>query len=315
MRRTNLVILILCLLGLLTVASGPAIAQQKIVGIDAVRMLYQQGKYAQAKQFAMAEIWKDMHQPEALYFLAMIENQMKQPEAAAVYATLYLRVAALEPTAGAKWKKPMEALLTRHDVKFQESKAEYIKSAAGKKFTKPEDVSDLWMTHVTSELHSLHGLYAWKLVGGRKNAKPDWIHNTKGEMHRSGMKYVDELDGRKGILFGVPLKQNMADAKDPQAQAYYARYKHPTQLKVENPGKGKILRIGTKGYGFPYLLRVLDGEKEIFTQTVEKEPWSDLKIPLNADQPPAALTLELTVPEGQQWMEGVWFDYIDFFED
>ena len=86
--------------------------------------------------------------------------------------------------------------------------------------------------------------------------------------------------------------------------------------RQDNPGKGKVLRLATQGYNFPYLLNVLVDEEQVFSKTIGKDVWEDLQIPLaKAAQTQAAVVLELVVPEDQRWHEGAWFDYIDFFEN
>jgi hypothetical protein len=126
-------------------------------------------------------------------------------------------------------------------------------------------------------------------------------------MHRSGLKYVDEVDGRKGVLFGVPLK-----ASGPAAQ----KLGHPTQIKLTNLGKAPFLRAGVKGYNFPFVLKVYAGGKEIASQSIGEKAWSDLKIDLkDAAGKAEQITVELVVPEDQQFGEGTWIDYLDFFEN
>ena len=121
------------------------------------------------------------------------------------------------------------------------------------------------------------------------------------------MKYVERLDDREGVLFGVPLK-----ADHPRS----VRLGHPPHVTIQNVGKCRFLRVGTKAYNFPYVLNVLVDGREILSQTISEKTWSDLKVDLQAtaaDSP--QVTLELFIPPDQKYLEGVWFDYIDFFED
>jgi hypothetical protein len=172
------------------------------------------------------------------------------------------------------------------------------------------------MSQVEADLFSLHGLYAWKLVGGRNDAKPDWIHNTQGVLHRSGMKLVDEVEGRKGVLFGVPIKdKGSADADESNRKAL-DRLGHSSRIVARNIMGRPVLRAGARGYGFPFILRVKDGDEEIFSQNVTEKEWSDVKVELSKRPViPKQVMVELVVPEGQKWSEGVWIDYLDFFED
>lgn len=194
------------------------------------------------------------------------------------------------------------------DKQFQRLKAQYAENAADKRFTSPEKVDDLWMTQVQADLTSLHGLYAWKLVGGRKDMKPGWIHNEQGVIHRSGMKYMDEVDGRKGVLLAVPLK--------PGEIHRAVNLGHPPHVTIRNAGKCRFLRVGVKGYHFPFVLKVLAGGRELFSQEISEKDWSDLKVDVKETaETSGEVTLELLVPPEQGAHEAAWFDYIDFFEN
>src|SRR4051812_19134342 len=186
---------------------------QKLTGIEAMRALHQSGKPADAERFALTMLWNDIRQPEVLFCLATAEERLhKAPDAAGFYS-LYLRTLdeAAKGKGGdaaypdvAKQKPLAERKLKGTKQDTAALSAAYAKTAAGKKFTAPEAVDDVWMNNVRGDLFSLHDLNAWKLVGGNKDGKPDWIHNTQGMMHGSGLKKVDEVEGRKGVLFTVP---------------------------------------------------------------------------------------------------------------
>jgi len=201
-------------------------------------------------------------------------------------------------------------------VAHRKARQEYLASAAGKRFQGPQTVSDLWMTQVQCDLHCLHGLYAWKLVGGRKDAKPDWIHNRQGTMHCSGMKHVEQVDGRKGVLYSVPVKAKTSQDADRFHRAILDRLGHPTRITTRNPGKCRFLRVGAKAYGFPFILKVYVSGKEAFRRRIGTDAWADLKVDLgdaaDKDEP---VFVELVVPEGQKWSEGAWIDYLDFFDN
>lgn len=319
--------LALCLAACLGVLSAECVQAQTrqgsartrtLRGIEAVRYLYSRGDYARVEQFAYGLLWEDIQQPEVLYLLADSLFRQAKKEDAAVYLTLLLRV--LEKNARradvTKYKRRTQRQLALLDKEYEKLKAAYARTASGKRFESPEKVDDLWMTQVTSDLHGLHGLYAWKLVGGRKDMKPDWIHNRQGVMHRSGMKYVDQVDGRKGVLFGIPIKDKTSQDADKFHRAILERLGHPTQITIRNLGKCKFLRVGTKGYGFPFILRARRGEKVIFSSRVGTDAWADLKVDLqDAAGKPETITVELVVPEKQRWSEGVWVDYMDFFDN
>lgn len=296
------------LLALLLLASGPELWAQaggnqpiKVPPQDAQRMCYRQGRYDLVVRISHLILWDNINQPEALYlFASALESQSNKEEAAVYYSILLSVLENANELDIRMYKTLAETHLAAVNQDFEQEKTEYVRTAAGKKFTAPEAVSDLWMTQVKCTPHPLHGLYAWKLVGGRRDAKPDWIHNAQGAVHRSAAKYMSLVNERKGLLFCVPNK------KSQQTSRMYTR----------NIGKGQVLRVGTQGYNFTYDLRVLVDDKEIFYQTIGKDAWEDLRIPLG----PAAgvdvpVVLELVIPEDQRWAEGAWFDYVDFFED
>lgn len=305
-------------------ACSPAWAQQRrtvrLTPLQAMRLLAQQGDYEKVKRIALAEVWSDISKPEALRYLVVALERLHDREQAGAFCHILLRVLEQRQTASApstpairKWA---QAQLPRLDVEFRKRQKRYRAAAAGKKFTTAEDVSDLWMTQVTSDAHCLHGLYAWKLVGGRKDLKPDWIHNRLGSMHRSCMKHVEEVEGRKGVLFSIPVKVKTSKDADKFHRALLKRLGHPTQITIRNVGKCRFLRAGTRAYGFPFIFRVEVGGKELLAQRVGTGAWSDLKIDLgDAAGRDVSAIVELIVPEGQRWSEGAWIDYLDFFDD
>jgi len=293
---------------------------QNLTGIDALRALSKSGKPADVERFAYTMLWDDVRQPEVLYLLASAEERLHKPQEAAAYYTLFLRTlqeggaAANVPPEVTKQRPFAERRLKALKQDPDALAAAYAKSAAGKKFTTPEKVDDVWMNNVRGDLFSLHALYAWKLVGGRKDAKPDWIHNTQGSMHRSGLKLVDDVEGRKGVLFTVPLKDIGSQDADASNRQELQKLGHNSHVEVTNVSGGKFLRAGLRGYGFPVLVKVRAGDKELLSETVGTDQWSDLKAPV-PDTKAKPVTVEFIVPEGQKNSEGVWIDYLDFFDD
>jgi hypothetical protein len=149
-------------------------------------------------------------------------------------------------------------------------------------------------------------------------------------MHRSGAKYMEDVHGRKGVLFSVPLRRPHA----------------PSRAFLPNPAGNEFLRIGVRAYNFPFTLNVLalprSGRtataasrpafapaalplttipaaprdlRPVFSKVIAPEAWQDLKIPLSPADRQADILLELVVPEDQRWAEGLFFDYVDFFAD
>ena len=304
--------------------TGAAQPPQKLTGIEAMRALYQSGKPADAERFAITMLWNDLRQPEVLFYLASTEERLRKVPDAAAFYTLYLRTLDEAGKGGggdaaypdvAKHKPLAERKLKGLKQDPAGLAAAYTKTATGKKFTTSEAVDDIWMNNVRGDLFSLHALYAWKLAGGNKDAKPEWIHNTQGAMHGSGLKRVDTAEGRKGVLFTVPLKDmNSADADAPNREALQ-KLGHNSHVEAVNVGGGKLLRAGVRGSAFPLLVKVKLGDKELHSETVGVEKWSDLKVELPAESKGKPVSMELIVPEGQKGSEGVWVDYFDFFEN
>lgn len=272
--------------------------------LQAVKLLYARRQYRDAVQCAYVGVWDDIKHPEVLRYLVMALERLAKKEDAAAFTHILQSVledAKYKTDARAKrWRAWCTVKLRTLDVQFRKDQAKYLAGAAERKFTSPSAADDLWMTQVRCDLRGLHGLYAWKLVGGRKDAKKDWIHNTQGRMHRSGAKYMDDVHGRKGVLFTVPSKKS----------------KRLSRLIIRNHGKGKVLRIGVRAYNFSFVLNVKAGEEQLFSKTVDKKRWEDVQVPLGPEAAKQAeITLELVVPEKQRWSEGVFFDYVDFFQD
>ena len=271
---------------------------------QALKLLYARGQYRDAVKCAYVALWKDIRRPEALRYLILSLRQPNQREDAAAF-THILQWVLEDPQYktyrnAAQLKRWAQTRLKTLDVAGRKRQKEYLARAGERRFTSPREADDLWMTQVRSDLRGLHGLYAWKLVGGRSDARKDWIHNRQGRMHRSGAKYMDDVHGRKGVLFTVPAKKS----------------KRLSRVILKNHGKGKVLRIGARAYGFSFLLNVVAGEKRIFSKTVGKKNWEDLKVPLDPAAAKAGeIVLELVVPEKQRWSEGVFLDYVDLFQN
>jgi hypothetical protein len=295
--------------------------QAPVRGIDAIRLVSKSGKPGDVEVLAYQMLWNEMRDPEVLYLLGLAKERLRKPQEAAVCYTLFLRTLDEAPAAGtvvppdvAKQRPVVERKLKTQKQDKATAAAAYAKTAAGKKFTSPDAVDDVWMANVKGELFSLHALYAWKIVGGRKDAKPDWIHNTQGVMHASGLKRCEDVEGRKGVLFTVPLKDmNSADADASNREALQ-KLAHNSHVEAVNVGGCKSLRAGVRGYGFPVLVKVKLGDKELHSETVGVDRWTDLKVDL-PESKGKPVSMELIVPEGQQWSEGVWIDYFDFFDD
>jgi hypothetical protein len=81
----------------------------------------------------------------------------------------------------------------------------------------------------------------------------------------------------------------------------------PEVLYIVGSAMEKVNRKAEAAMYLTLYLRTLD---------LLKAPWSDVKVD-QSKRPalPKQLTIELIVPEGQKWSEGVWIDYLDFFEN
>lgn len=280
-----------------------------LMGLEAARYCLSSGMPGRAETFCIKELWANIRQPAGLEMLSRACEVQKKDDEAAAYATLLLRLLA-DPSFkadAAKHKDQTERRLGKLNKDWDAQKTKYAATAAGRKFETPEKVDDLWMTQVQADVLSFRDLLAHKLLGGMKDGKPDWIHNAQGVVHRSGMKFVDTADERKGVLFTLPVKASSEQAKT---------LGHPTQLKISNTARGQFLRLGVKGYNTPFVLKVQAGGKELFSQSVTEKAWSDLKIDLKeAAGKPEEVIVELSVPENQAKAEGAWLDYVDFFEN
>jgi hypothetical protein len=302
--------MLLFVLSMLAMIYAPhARAQQQVTGAPAVQLLLTRKQFAAAEKMSYQLLWSDMHQPQVIGLLAQALEAQKRPDEAAVWYTLMLRAAAesdLPKADVAKYKAAGERRLALLNKEWDKQKAAHEKSAAGRKFETPEQVSDGWLTLANFELKQLHGLYGYKFIGGRKDKPADWVHNAKGEIHRAGCKLVDELDGRKGVAFCCFNPKLMPTAQRPLIN----------RIALPNVGGGRYLRIGTKGYNFPFGMTVTAGEREVLTKTIAAKQWDDLKIDLGeAPTKGEQITITLFHPTGKGPFEGCWFDYIDFFEN
>ena len=304
MKRILLSLVALCLIAA-SAGAGAIIRKFEVRGLDAVKFLYNRRKYADTRQYCYTMLWSNTHQPGALYYLARSHEKLGDNEQAAVFYHILRRVLDEVPKAKADARAASRKALCQRALKtldktHEAAKLQYAAQAESRTFTSPDAVSDLWMTQVRCDLRPLHGLYAWKLVGGRKDMRADWIHNTQGEMHRSAAKLMPDVHGRRGVLFCIPHKKS----------------KSLSRIVWNGPVKGRVLRVGTRAYGFPFVLNVLVGDRQVFSRRVGKGAWSDLEIPLGSEAgKDASITLELVIPEDQRWMEGAFFDYIDFFDN
>jgi len=283
------------------VVKRPAI---KVKAGQALKSLFHNGSYRQASQIAYKMLWDDIYQPEVLRYLGASLKQIGKPDEAAAVMHILLRVLDdprcsdyPQAVAARRW---CDGQLKRLDTGVRQQQEQHRAATPTRRFTEPEAVDDTWMTEVTADLRGLHGLYAWTLVGGRKDMDKNWIHNRLGQLHRSGAKYLSEVEGRKGVLFAVPLKESRG----------------PSRLILGKTGQAPFLRVGTRAYGFPFVLDVVVEDESIFTRTVGTDAWKDFRIQLreHADKS-VGVVLKLVVPEDQQWHEGAYFDYIDFFQD
>ncbi len=287
----------------------------QVTGVEAVRYLFRTSKFADAEDFAYPIIWKTWNQPELLHILGQTLSKLNRREDAATYYRLLMRIAEESPSADtAKWKPFAEKYLTFGETDHLKRAKQY-EAETGGKFTKAEAVSDLWMTQVTADLRSLDELLAWKLVRMDvefEDTEPQSVHRKQGVMHRSGMKRVDEVAGRKGLLFTIPHTR----APKGPAPLDAPPMKGPTKVTIPYSGKGKFMRIGTKGYLSPFTLEVSLKGTTLHTQKIDAHTWTDVKIELK--EPPKAgevFTLELIVESGRWPNEGVWLDYAGFFAD
>jgi hypothetical protein len=287
-----------------------------LIGVDAVRYFVRNGNYIEAEDYAYPIIWKDLNQPELLHLLAQSLSKLNRREDAATYYRLLMRLHEESPSAdSAKFKPLAEKFLTFGETDHLKRVKQY-EAETGGKFTTPAAVSDLWMTQVTADLYTLDELLAWKLARVDvefADNEPQSVHRKQGVMHRSGMKRVDEVEGRKGVLFTLP---HTRPAKGTVAALDGPPIKGATRVTLPYGGKGGFLRVGVKGYLSAFTLEVSIKGTVLHTQKVDANTWSDLKIelkePLKAKE---LVTLELIAGQSKWPNEGVWLDYVGFFAD
>jgi hypothetical protein len=289
-------------------------ASRKVMQIFA-----QRGEWDKVKQLALADVWRDIVKPWSLQKLVIAFEKLGDREQAGAFCHILLRVLELPATASAPstptLKRWAEARLRRLDVEFDKIRKQHAASAPHRKFTAPEAVGESWMTAVHADPQCLWGLIAWKLVGGRKDAKPDWIHNRQGEMHRSCLKLMQEVDGRQGVLYAGTFKP--ADTgQSKELAAHIQRLGHNQRITLRNTGKCRFLRAGIKAQKFPLIFHVEAEGEALFSQKVGPNDWSDLKIDLGESAgKDVTVYVQLLVPPGQRPHFGGWIDYLDFFDN
>jgi len=284
----------------------------ELKGIDAVRHFIARSNYKEAEWYALPLLWKDIRQPELLHLLGQSVAKLNRREEAAAWYRLLLRVAEETPSDEAEKVKPhAEKYLKFGDAEAQRQAKAFEKEAGGKfPAGGPEKVGDAWMSQVTADLYALEPLLFLKAVGIEVDVReqdPLFVHTKQGAMHRSGMKLITEVDGRKGLLFTVPGARG-ADGKG------------ATKVTIPYGGKGAALRFGMKGFIAPLTVEVststpgVAGGPKLLTRPVPINTWSDVKVELKEVKTGDVVTLEL-VAGGRTLNAGVWIDYVGFYED
>jgi hypothetical protein len=302
--------------------------KETLSGIQAIRELHFRKRYEECEFFASRFLWNDIRrQPEALYLLASSIDWQERPDEAAAWYTLYLRCLDEKkdwPSTDTRYRKPATNRLKLLKLDAATLDAQYkAVTADGLTFTMPEAVDDAWMTQVRADLQSLHRLRFYKAIRARLKGMPDnWIHNRQGEMHRSGMKFLKEVEGRNGVLSAAPHGDKDDDDGDDNGDADgEAHEAEASRITAHNFRGAKFLRIGARADEHPFELRVNVADNEIARHEISPDAWSDLKIALPpadpATQPSGAqqVTLQLVLPENPTGPEGAWFDYIEFFDN
>ena len=328
MQRRNLIIaltLIAVIAPVLLAENDAKKDAPTIQGMEAIRMLFRTGKINDAEQFIYVEQWDDIRQPEAMHIRAQIIMRKNQRDIAATWYNLLLRIADDYPSVeGEKFRSNAEKFLKFGDRAHEKDAVAYLAQAGGK-FPGPEKVGDGWMTQVSAaDLHGLKALQAWFYIEGRPQVlRGDsmWIHTQKSAMHRSGLKWTEEVSERNGALFGVAhAKKPGGDEKKGPADINKEAPKDgppaATRITYTYPGKGTMLRIGTRMWGSAFRLEVKAGDKTILEQLVEGNSWSDLSAELPSSLKKGdKITVDLILPSATNHIHGVWIDYIDVFED
>jgi len=288
-------------------------AQQKVrATAGLVRSLIQEGQYSEAEKAAYHVLWDDMEQPKVLYDLAAALKAQGRGDDAAVYLSYWLRMAENPKfKVSEAQKKIVASELENLNVAFEALRKKH-RDSSGRVFKGPKEVDDLWMTDVTVDLFSYYMLHHWVVVGGVKRRPAHW---SEGTMHRSGARLLRKFKGRKGVLYTKTIKREDEGRGDKMHEFQYKRLGRTPRIAIANPSCLKILRVGTRGDGKPYLLVVHAGGKEIASQKVETDKWQDLQFDLGEAADKGELFLELTVPAGQKYSGEAAFDYIEVYKE
>jgi hypothetical protein len=119
----------------------------------------------------------------------------------------------------------------------------------------------------------------------------------------------------KGVLYTKSIMREEQGRGDEMHEFQYNRLGRTPRVTIANPSALKILRVGTRGDGNPYLLVVHAGCKEIASQKVEANKWQDLRFDLGDAADKGDLFLELTVPAGQKFNGDAAFDYVEVYKE
>jgi len=333
--------------GLQSLAAPPAATPADAANatpLEAARGMIQRRDFAKARTVLLFELYRKPADVEEECLLAQVwEGLVKKDDAIALYAMCVRSLEELGPKPEPRLAaigKDAAARLARLDQGGPRQRKAYLDSAASKPFIAPEKVSDLWMTQVTAtklpydmlERPGACVLDAFKkgwtfdhatgtmvkpAPGGEKpHQSPMKLTGPQDfpRRHISGAGYVEEAGGRKGIL---NLHPNW-------------RTKEPSQLKMRNVGKCDFLRIGASSpvWSTPncevaasqdkadFVLNVYVGEKRMFSEIVGGRKWTDLKIDLGEFRgKDVEVIVEDAAGGNEPYVNGAYFDYVDFFKD
>jgi hypothetical protein len=337
---TRPTLLIIAVTAITAMAAEPS----KLPPLEMARLLLQRQMYVQARGALILQLYQKDSGVEEEYLLGQaFEGLNRKQDAVALYTMCQRSLEELGPSADARLAamgKDAQARITRLDIEGARQRKAYLDTAAGKHFESPEKVSDLWMTQVTATKLTYMNLdrpgaclnnamkKGWVFDGptatiikpppGKEKALQSPMKLTGPQQfpqrHVSGAGYIDQVGGRKGILH---LNPNW-------------KTKQPGQLKIRNAGKGDFLRIGASSpvWSMPncevaasqdnadFVLNVLVGDKKIFTQIVGGRKWTDLKIDLGEFRgKDVEFIVEDAAGGNEPYINGAYFDYVDFFKD
>jgi hypothetical protein len=273
---------------------------------DLIRKGGRSSDFEQGKRVVCALIFDTDTDVDGSLCLARCLVETGDPEQGAAFYHIAQRILARTappPPEAAAWQRQIAQALAKLDQRYAADAKAYREAATKPKhWESPAQADERWMTQAEFDPAPVHGLYAWRIIGGRSDKPADWLHNQQGAVHRSGAKWMDAIAGRKGVFF------------------------YPTsgkRLHWRGPADKAVLHLGVFGQGNTCQVTVFVDGKNMFEKRIagayvgaaDQAPWEDLVIPLGVGPEQRAIEVEFTKPQDQRWADGVFIDYLEMCDD